>query len=389
MRQVFTAGLMAAAFVFAAGDASAQTTIRYFTEAYGLLEDLDTDVILKETRSGTRVVSAELDVCHAPAPNSPLRDRFVVSLKPQGKSLVGSGQSQIGKIPVAVDLVRRIESGTVTFEGRIKYGDRSFQALSTDNGDISAGDFDEQNAFEEIIEENPADFTLVTPGNIGFRVAREQLIDILKNLRSEKVRVQTYTILQSCEALRRGTVDVQLDVDPERAAALVTKIRAMPGVSRAGWTAGGIDLTRAVRVPAAPWREPGGQLARIRIGNAIAGAMRTAFAGAAAAFEWDDVTGELTIVVKRPDIAVPGLGLTETIEIPVVVSADRPGGKETLVIRLGQISSVTEDDGNTPRLTLHSNQDGIEPSGSENLLAVLAAELSAERWDSDAESWVK
>jgi hypothetical protein len=389
MRRVLMAGLAFAAIALTASGASAQTTIRYFTEVFGLLEDLDTDVILKETRSGTKVVAAELDVCHTPSPNSPLRERFVVSLKPQGKSLVGSGQSQIGKVPVSVDLVRSVQSGAVTFEGTIKYGGRSFKASSSDNNDISAKDFEEQTALEESIVEAPADFTEVTPGSIGFRVTRDSLLEALKSLRGDNVRVQTYTIMQSCEALRRGIVEVQLDVDPERAQALIAKIKALPGVSLAGWTGGGVDLARAVRIPATAWRDANGTLARTKIGNAIAGAVNKAFAGQAAAFEWDDVTGELKIVVKRPDIAVPGLGLTEVIDVPVVVSADRPGGKDSLVIRLGQISSITEDDGDTPRLTLLSNQDGIEPAGSDGVVAVLSAELGAERWDLDAERWVK
>ena len=63
--------------------ASAQT-VRYFNGVYGLMGDIETDAFLKETRQGSKVVSAELDVCHAPSPGSPLRDRFVVTLKPQG-----------------------------------------------------------------------------------------------------------------------------------------------------------------------------------------------------------------------------------------------------------------------------------------------------------------
>jgi hypothetical protein len=65
-------------------------------------------------------------------------------------------------------------------------------------------------------------------------------------------------------------VDVQVDVDPERAAELITKVKALPGVTRAGWTSGGIDLSRAIRIPAGSFRDSAGKLDRTKLGDAIA-----------------------------------------------------------------------------------------------------------------------
>lgn len=372
--------------------ASAQTSVRYFNGVYGLLGDIETDAFLKETRQGGKVVSAELDVCHAPVAGSPLRDRFVVALKPQGNRLVGSGQGQDSKLPVTVDLTRSATGNSYTFEGTVKLGDRILKASSDDLADMSEKEFREQTAVEEAIVEAPADFREVTPGTLGIRVARTALIDFLKSLRAENVKVQGYSIAPSCEALRRGTVDVQVDVDPERAAELIAKAKALPGVTRAGWTSGGIDLSRAVRIPAGSFRDGSGKLDRTKLGDAIAAVAAKTLSAKPGNVEWDEVTGELAVTVKRPDATVAGLGLTEVIGIPFVVSSEKPGAKDTLVIRIGQSESEIQDDGPGPRLTIAANQNGEdtpEPAGSEALQEMLAKELKGQTWDSDKEAWSK
>ena len=257
---------------------------------------------------------------------------------------------------------------------------------------MSATDFDEQTTVEESIVDAPADFREVTPGSLGIRVARTSMIDFLKALRAENVKVQGYSIAPSCEALRRGTVDVQVDVDPERAVELIAKAKTLPGVSRAGWTSGGVDLSRAVRIPAGAFRDGAGKLDQKTLGEAIAAVAAKVFSAKPDTVEWDGVTGELAVTVKRPDITVPGLGLTEVIGIPFVVSGEKPGAKDTLVIRIGQTESEIQDDGAAPRLTIAATQSGeetSEPAGSDNLQAVLAKEMKGQIWDTDKETWAK
>jgi hypothetical protein len=388
MRRV---AIAAVALLVSGPCAFAQNTVRYFTGVPNLLEELDTDVILKETRQGAKIVSAEIDVCHLPAPNSPLRERFVVQLKPQGTKLVGSGQSQESKTPISIDLNRTVVNNEVKFEGTIKYGERTFKSLSEENADISEKEFKEQNATDESIVENPSEFREVTPGTIGFRVTRASLIDFLKALRAENVKVQSFSIAPSCDALRRGYLDVQADIDPERASALIAKAKSLPGVTRAGWTSGGIDLSRAIRFPAAEWRDSGGKLDREKLGKALAAAASKALDGKSANAEWDDVTGELTLTVKRPDNSIVGMSLTEVIEIPVVVSGEKPGSANTIVVRIGSLSSELDDESATPKLALssQSNGDSPEPFGADGLLETLAKEFKAETWDSEKESWTK
>lgn len=389
MRVLSIAALALACSGFAA---AAQTNIRYFNGVYGLMGDIETDAFLKETRQGNKVVSAELDVCHAPSPGSPLRDRFVVALKPQGNRLVGSGQTQEGKRPVTVDLARSATGNSYAFEGTVKLGDQILKASSDDLADMSDKEFREQTSVDESIVDNPADFREVTPGTLAIRVARTAMTDLLKVLRTENVKVQGYSIAPSCEALRRGTVDVQLDVDPERAVDLIAKVKALPGVTRAGWTSGGVDLSRAVRIPAGAFRDSAGKLERQKLGDAIAAVAAKVFSAQPGAVEWDEVTGELAVTVKRPDITVPGLGLTEAIGIPFMVSSEKPGAKDTLVIRIGQSESEIQDDGTGPRLTIAANQSGEdspEPAGSDDLQAALAKEMKGQIWDADKETWAK
>lgn len=372
--------------------AAAQNNVRYFNGVYGLMDDIETDAFLKETRAGNKVVSAELDLCHALAPGSPLRDRVVVALKPQGNRLVGSGQSQDSKAPVSVDLVRTGSGDTFAFEGTVKYGDRTFKASSGDVTDMSAKEFQEQTAAEETITENPADFHEVTPSTVAFRVSRPALIDVLKSLRAENVKLQAYSISPSCEALRRGYFDVQAEVDPERAVDVIAKARSLPGVTRAGWTSGGIDLSRSIRFPAADWRDANGKLDREKLGKTIAAVTAKTLSAEQDAIEWDDTTGELSILVKRPDVTVPGLGLTEVIGASFVFSSEKPGAKDTIVVRIGQLDSEIQDSGAGPRLQINTSQgngDPSEPTGSDALQAALAKELKGQVWDTDKETWAK
>jgi hypothetical protein len=274
----------------------------------------------------------------------------------------------------------------------VKLGDQVLKASSDDLADMSEKDFREQTSVEEAISDNPADFREVTPGTLAIRVARTALADLLKTLRTENVKVQGYSIAPSCEALRRGTVDVQIDVDPERAVDLIAKVKAMPGVTRAGWTSGGVDLTRAIRIPSGNFRDSAGKLDRQKLGDAIAAVAARVFSAQPGSVEWDDVTGELAVTVKRPDTTVPGIGLTEVIGIPFVVSGEKPGAKDALVIRIGQSESEVQDDGEGPRLTIATNRSGEEspePSGSDNLQAALAKEMKGQTWDSDKEAWSK
>jgi hypothetical protein len=74
-----------------------------------------------------------------------------------------------------------------------------------------------------------------------------------------------------------------------------------------------------------------------------------------------------------------------------VISGEKPGANNTIVVRVGTLSSELDDEAGSPRLTLstQSNGDSPEPYGADGLLEALAKEFKADTWDSEKETWVK
>lgn len=102
---------------------------RYFTAIDGFMDGAD--VILKEKRQGKTVTSAELDVCYSPSKTSDRRDRFVVTLTPNGQALTGTTQTLGGKAPVSVSLQQRPNGETFDFKGVIGIGTATHEITST------------------------------------------------------------------------------------------------------------------------------------------------------------------------------------------------------------------------------------------------------------------
>ena len=67
--------------------------VRYFTSIDGLM-DGNADVVLKESRQGRAVTSAELDLCYPVSKGSDRRDRFIIDLAVNGQSLSGTTQTE-------------------------------------------------------------------------------------------------------------------------------------------------------------------------------------------------------------------------------------------------------------------------------------------------------
>jgi hypothetical protein len=105
---------------------------------------------------------------------------------------------------------------------------------------------------------------------------------------------------------------------------------------------------------------------------------------------WNDTTGELTFTIKRPSQLAPGLDLTETLEITALVSPDKPGGSDRLVVWLGIPSSKTTDETAAPQLQFSENAGGEEEStfnDDDGMIKAIAAELKGQRWDTDKAAW--
>ena len=362
--------------------------VRYFTSIDGLM-DGNADVILKETRQGKTVTAAVLDVCYPVEKGSDRKDRFVANLAVSGQTLTGSAQSVGAKLPVAVKLVRKPTGDTFEFKGQISIGQTVTEVVSSDNSDLSEKEFQDNQTTDDGITAAPKDFTEVSPESIGVRIKLDAAQDFLKGLKGGDVEVSLASLAVGCDALRAGEQTLNISADPERAAALIAKFKAQPGVVAAGWTSGVVEMERSIRFSAAGWRD-GDKLDREKLASAIAGVLAKTLAAKSAASVWNSSTGKLKLTFKRPSPLFPALDLTETIEVTALVAPDRPGATDRLTLWLGNPVISTADEGAGAKLNLSEEASGDEegdPKDDNGALAALAKEFRGQRWEADKSAW--
>jgi len=362
--------------------------VRYFTAIDGLM-DKNADVILKETRQGKTVTAAVLDVCYPVAKGSDRKDRFVVNLAVNGQTLTGTTQSIGDKLPVTVKLTRKPTGDSFEFKGQISVGQAVTEVVSTDNSDLSEKEFLDNQTSDDGITAAPKDFSEVSPESIGVRVKLEAALDFLKSLKGQDVEVSLAGLTVSCDALRAGQQTINLSADPDRAAALIAKFKSQPGVVAAGWTSGVVEMERAIRFPAADWRD-GDKINRDKLADAIAGVLARTLAAKPSSSAWNANTGKLKLTFKRPSQLFPALDLTETIEIAALVSPDKPGASDRLMLWVGSPVISTADESADAKLNLAEEAGGDEEGDSKDdngSIEALAKEFRAQRWDADKSVW--
>ncbi len=362
--------------------------IRYFTAIDGLM-DGHADVVLKETRQGKTVTAAVLDVCFPVDKGSDRKDRFVATLAVNGQTLTGTTQSLGDKLPVTVRLVRKPTGDSFEFRGQISVGQAVTEVTSTDNSDLSEKEFQENQTTDDGIAESPKDFTEVSPESIGVRVKLDAALDFLKGLKGQDLEVLLNSLSVSCDAMRAGHQTIHINIDPERAAALVAKAKSSPGVIAAGWTSGSVEMDRTIRFAAADWRD-GDKLNRDKLATAISGVLARTLAAKASASSWDANTGRLKVVLKRPSQIFPALGLTETIEVMALAAPDKPGATDRLLLWIGTPAISTTDETSGPRLNL-ADEASLDEEGElkddNGSVDALAKEFKGQRWDGDKNAW--
>jgi hypothetical protein len=361
---------------------------RYFTSIDGLMEG-NADVVLKEIRQGKNVTSAVLDVCYPAEKGSDRKDRFVANLAVNGQTLTGATQSLGDKLPVTVKLVRKPTGDTFEFKGQIGVGQTVTEVTSTDNSDLSEKEFLDNQTSDDGLTPAPKDFTEVSPEAIAVKVKLEAAADFLKGLKGQDVEVSLSSLAVSCEALRAGEQTITISVDPDRAAALIAKSRSLPGVVAAGWTSGVMEIDRTIRFAAADWRE-GDKLNRDKLAAAIAGVLTKTLSAKSSTAAWSANTGKLKLSFKRPSQIFPALGLTETIEVAALVSADKPGASDRLILWIGTPVISTTDESAGPKLHLTEESSGDEEGDQKDdngSVDALAREFKGQRWDADKSVW--
>jgi hypothetical protein len=362
---------------------------RYFTAIDGLM-DGNADVVLKETRQGKTVTAATLDVCYPAAKGSDRKDRFVANLAVSGQNLTGTTQSLGDKQPVTIKLTRKPAGDTFEFRGQITIGQAVTEVTSTDNSDLSEKEFLENQTSDDGITPAPKDFTEVSPEAIGVRIKLDAALDFLKSLKGEAVEIGLSSLSISCDALRAGEQTINLTADPERTAALIAKAKAMPGVVAAGWTSGTIEMDRTIRFAANEWRD-GDKINKDKIATAISGVLAKTLAANPAGTDWDANTGKLTLTFKRPSPIYPPLALTETLEITALVSPDKPGATDRLMLWISSPVITTADEGTGAKLHVSEDstgdEEGGEPKDDNGAIDALAKEFKGQRWDIDKSVW--
>lgn len=361
---------------------------RYFTSIDGLM-DGNADVILRETRQGKTVTAATLDVCYPADKTSDRKDRFVSTLTVNGNNLTGSAQTQVDKLPVAIRLTRRPTGDTFEFKGQIVVGQTTTNVSSADNSDQSEKEFQDNQATDDAIVPAPKDFTEVSPEAVAVKIKLEAALDFVRTLRGQSVEVGLSSLSVGCDGLRSGEQVINLAVDPERAADFIAKTKTYPGVVNVGWTAGTVDMDRAVRFPAADWRN-GDKINRDKIAAKLGDVLAKTMSGKLATTSWDDETGKLKLIFKRPSQVMPDLGLTETVEIDAIVSGDKPGNTDKLMLWIGTPAVTTTDDAAGAKLALADSpavDDEGDPRDDNGAVAAVADAFKAQRWDADNSAW--
>jgi hypothetical protein len=180
-----------------------------------------------------------------------------------------------------------------------------------------------------------------------------------------------------------------MSVDPDRAAALIEKSKSMPGVVAAGWTSGVVEMERSIRFAAADWRD-GDKLNKDKLVAKMTNVLSKTLAAKPSASAWNANTGKLKLTFKRPSEVYPALDLTETLEVSALVSPDKPGGSDRLMLWIGNPVISTADEATGSKLNLSDEASGDEEGDQKNdngSVDALAREFKAQRWDSDKSAW--
>lgn len=362
--------------------------VRYFTSIDGLM-DGNADVILKENRQGKAVTSAVLDLCYPIAKGSDRRDRFIVDLAANGQTLSGTTLSLGDKSPVTVNLTRRPTGDTFEFKGKISIGQNVTEVSSSDNSDLSEREFTDNQSTDDGIVTAPKDFTEVSPEAVAVRFKLDQAADFLKSLKGQNLEVSVSGLAVTCDALRAGEQTINITIAPDHAAELIAKAKSMPGVVNAGWTTGIVEMDRTIRFAAAGWRD-GDKLNKDKLATAVSDVLAKTLAAKSSSIVWDANSGKLKLTFARPSQIYPTLDLTDTIAIDALVSPDRPGGSDKLMLWIGSPEITTTDEGTGPKLNLaddSSSDEEAAPKDDNGSVDALAKEFKAQRWDSDKSAW--
>src|SRR4029453_11583669 len=135
----------------------------------------------------------------------------------------------------------------------------------------------------------------------------------------------------------------------------------------------------------------GDKINREKIASAISGVLAKTLAAQPAGTDWDANTGKLKLAFKRPSPIYPPLALTESVEVTALVSPDKPGATDRLMLWISSPVITTADEGTGAKLNQSEestgDEEGGEPKDDNGSVEALAKEFKGQRWDADKSVW--
>jgi hypothetical protein len=157
----------------------------------------------------------------------------------------------------------------------------------------------------------------------------------------------------------------------------------------AGWTSGVVEMERSIRFAAADWRD-GDKLNKDKIAAAIADVLTKTLAAKSSSAAWNANTGKLKLTFKRLSQLFPALELTETIEVTALLTPEKPGASDRLMLWVGSPVISTADEGAGAKLNLVDESSADEEGDSKDdngSIDALAKQFRGQRWDPDKSAW--
>lgn len=358
----------------------------YIWLSFDLGENASSDGIIRETRAGDKLTAAEIDFCFQREFQGKW-DRIVLPLKIDGDRISGTGTSSLGKIPVAIDLTKTRTKDTFAYGGTVSIAG---QITKVEQDNLTFRSLEDLNDTREAVtlEENPADFTAVSPQTVAVRFQLGELKNVLAALRGEAIVLDTnYGLIENCNALRTRQQTIQFTTAPENAPALVAKLRKLKGVLAAGWT-GYVALDQAIRVSSANWTA-NGKPDRDKLAQKLAAVVAPVLGGKLVSTRWEKATGQLVVELTRPSVRFQDAGFSEAVTVRLLLAPERLSSSEYFVISVVSVTANLLDEGAGPRLDIPPFPEvgGEGYVATDKIVAALAKDLHGAVWDSGPEKW--
>ncbi len=348
------------------------------------------DAALRLLMVGGKPTAGAVDACLGPDPGSSRLDRLAADLAVSGNAVKASGTSLVDGKPWSLTGQVRVAGDKASFTGRLDYGGRSL-ALSREGMPLETDDY----AFTQPPRQEAepgSDFA--SPNLVEVDVPLGKTGDVARALRERGAALATQSVVPTCPDLRSGRHSLTAVVAPERAAALVEALNAVPGLKAR--MAQEIGLPNGFRFPAEALAGGLGGPGEAEVARKALDAAMETLAGSTVAqpLARDPATGRWTAVLERETATTRPLGLVERDTFTLTVGMP-PYAKGKPVLVLGRIGTRLVDPSGRLRLDpMHLAQEeslddsGLAPeSATADIRARLGKALGGEGFDEEANAW--